>query len=204
MSLNEKAKKDAQSEYANKSNWFKFREGKNKIRVLVEPMAIYEDYKMGICYTGCGFKGAIKYLSYVIAYEEDKQEDGTIVVHKSLKLMKIPYRIFQYIASLELDEDYKFEGFPMPYDITIDAKDAGTKEVKYDCKPRPVRDDVPQNLLDQLKKERPIPTVIESLKKKNMEKHGATGVASTSQVDEADEGGVDYPEETINPEDIPF
>lgn len=193
MSLNEKAKQDAQSEYANKSNWFKFREGKNKIRVLAEPMAIYEDYAKGICYTDCGFKGSIKYLTYVLDYTDN-----------SLKKMKIPYRIFQYIASLELDEDYKFDGFPMPYDLTIDATQAGTKEVKYDTKPRPVRDPVPENILEQLKKEQSITTVIEALKKKNKEKHGTVGAGVTTRDNSDDGEGVEYPDGDISPEDIPF
>lgn len=201
MSLSDKIKQDEKSELAQKSEgWFKFKEGKNSIRILSEPMVIYEDYVKGICFTDCGFKGNIKYMAYVI----DNVDLG-------IKKMKIPYGIFQYIADLEDDEDWQFQGFPMPYDLNINATNAGVKEVNYDVKPRPVRTEIPDEIKIALAKKKPIVEVIEDLKKKNKEKHIAEGRfnamgATTAKTAPSHEGSdrIEYPVEDINPEDIPF
>lgn len=203
MSLLDKAKQDMQSEHARQGGgWFKFKEGNNKIRLLSEPVAIYEDYKLGMCYTGCGFQGSVKYLAYIYDYADN-----------SIKLMKIPYTIFENIGSLEMNEDYSFTGFPMPYDINIDAKGAGTKEVKYTLTPRPVRNEVPAPTIEELAKKKTVSEVIDILKKKNEEKHREDGTwerihGGQSAPDEGSvhqkEPGIQYPEEEINPQDIPF
>lgn len=201
MSLIDKLKEDEKSEHAQRSdNWFKFKEGKNSIRILTEPIAIYEDYKLGMCYTDCGFKGSIKYMAYVI-----DNADGMI------KTMKIPYGIFQYIANLETDEDWSFEGFPMPYDLNIQATGAGQKEVKYDVKPRPQRTDVSEVVMNTLSKKKTIPELIVMFKQRNKEKHLADGtfnsLGAKKEVKEEKNympTAIEYPEEEIDPADIPF
>lgn len=199
MSLSDRAKQDAKSENAQpRGGWFKFLEGKNKIRILVEPETIYEDYKLGICYTDCRFKGSIKYLAYIWDYA-----DSTI------KLMKIPYSIFNWIAEQEEDEDWNFTGFPMPYDITISAKDAGTKEVKYSTTPSPNRKGMSEEILADLKSRKPIADIITGLKKKNEDKHHSEGTYDRlhdqgEQVASPEHENIKYPDGDFPVEDIPF
>ncbi len=200
--LSEQAKQDAKSENAQvRGGWFKFKEGKNRLRVLVNPEVIYEDFKLGMCYTDCRFKGSIKYLAYVWDYA-----DG------SVKLMKIPFSIFNWIAAQETDEDWNFQGFPMPYDITITAENAGTKEVKYSTTPSPKREPMSEEVLADVKRRKLVAEIIAGLKEKNEEKHRSDGTWDTlhasaeeqEQVAPPEKEGVKYPEEDINPEDIPF
>jgi hypothetical protein len=207
MTLAERAEQDAKSEQAQaRGGWFKFKEGKNRFRILAEPQVIYEDFKLGICYTDCGFKGSIKYLTYIWDYLDE-----------TIKLMKIPFSIFNWIASLELDIDWKFDGFPMPFDITVDAKDAGTKEVKYSPTPSPRREEMPAEVIDDLKRRKPALEIIDGLKKKNEEKHRGDGTWDDLHAEGTEKTGepsakkstllndpIKYPEEEINPEDIPF
>jgi hypothetical protein len=181
MSLADKLKQAESNEMASVSGgWYKFKEGQNMFRLLTEPVAIYEDFKRGMCYENCGFKGSIKHLCYVLDRADNK-----------IKLFKLPHTIFKWLVSLEADPDWIFDGFPMPYDVNIEAKGAGTKEVDYNPKARPVKEAVKDELLAELAKKDKVEIIIEKLKAKSKEKNqGATPV--------------EYPTEEIMPEDIPF
>ena len=206
MSIKDKIAKANNSEYAKKSgDWFKFKEGDNTIRILTEPEILYEDFKLGICYTDCGFQGSVKGLVYIL-----DRADGCI------KLMKLSYNLLQQLESYESDSDYGFSGFPMPYDITVKAEKAGTKEVKYTYLPRPVKE-VEQKIINDLAQEKPCAEVIDIMKEKNIEKHKADGTwdrirseqeAIGKEINDAvqkapadDVPTIEYPE---NDSDIPF
>ena len=45
------------------------------------------------------------------------------------------HTIYKQIEALQMNEDYKFYEVPMPFDLTINAKGAGTKEVVYTLMP---------------------------------------------------------------------
>ena len=47
----------------------------------------------------------------------------------------LPHVIYKAIEALQLNPDYEFREVPMSYDITINAKKAGTKEVEYQLLP---------------------------------------------------------------------
>lgn len=187
------------------SDWFKFKEGINIVRILVEPAPMFEDYKMGICYHDCGFQGSPKFLAYIL----DKS-DGKI------KLMKIPNVINEQIIGFEKSSRFTFDGFPMPYDLEINAKNAGTKEVVYTVLPG-TEDILSENVLFEIEKKKPVIEIIEILKKKNLEKHMADGTRNRilqerdsikKQINDAKARAVDidpnYPQNDIDPEDIDF
>ncbi len=188
MSLLDKAKKDQENEHAKKGGgWFKFKEGDNRLRILVEPIAIFEDYNLGICYTACGFTGNIKYLTFVYDFADNQ-----------IKLWKMPYGLFQDLAGLETDEDFAFSEFPMPYGLNIKAKDAGTKEVKYTLIPSPKRVPLPEYVMTEIsKKADDLPKIIETMKKKNEEEHKANGMYeklhAKGNTAPADASNVEYP-----------
>lgn len=206
--LSDKIKEAETSEHSVGSNggWFKVKEGMNSLRILSEPEIMFEDFKMGICYHNCGYHGNAKYLTHVL-----DRADGKV------KLYKIPYGIFQTIAGFEKDEDYGFDGFPMPYDIKINAINAGTKEVKYTVIPSPKTSPVGDEVLDVLSKQKPCKEIIGIFQEKNIEKHKGTGYFQEQQkaleelATSLAQGGslkpeesVEYPEDDVNPEDIPF
>lgn len=223
MSFAEKIKKQEeeakQAGYASSgSEWFKIKEGDNIVRVLAEPEMIFEKYKVGICYTDCGYEGAAKFMTYVAVREQGL--DGT--EEWVLRTAKLPYKIGTTIADLQNDEDYRFDEFPMPYNIKIKAKNAGSKEVEYSVISSPNRTPVPQPVLDELAKKKSISEVVNLLKEKKKAEHLADGTfqanqarkneiqqeidkrRGVAQANPQDSALPDYPEEEINPEDIPF
>lgn len=128
MSLKEKMAKDREDnkEHIDQSGgWYKFSEGVNVFRILVEPEVLYEAYKLGICYTNCGYTGTPKYLTYLLDRKDNQ-----------IRLFKLPFKIFKTISEYQLDEDYAFDNFPMPYDIKVKAEGAGNKEVIYTTLPK--------------------------------------------------------------------
>lgn len=194
------------------SDWFKFKEGANTFRILSEPVIFFEDYKRGICYTDCAYQGSAKFLTWILDRADNK-----------IKLGKFPYTKGIEIVSMENDVDYGFTGFPMPYDITINADDkVGTKDVTYSAPlPRPIKP-LSQDILVELGKRKPCEEIIEKLKEKNKQKHVADGTFQkeqdrkaalakelgdartkpTQKIEIAE--GIDYPQENIHPDDIPF
>lgn len=189
------------------SEWFKFTEGDNTFRVLAEPIMFFEKFKVGICYTDCGYQGSPRTLTWIV-----DRKDGKV------KLAKLPYTISEQIGGLENDLDYGFTGFPMPYDITIKAVGAGTKEVSYSAPlPRPVKP-VSDQILAELATKKSISEILETMKKNQKEKHMKDGTWQKEQdrkaqlkkelgdarkADPVDESTIPYPDE-INPADIPF
>lgn len=98
-----------------KGEYFKPLEGANKVRLVSNPLP-HDSVYMG--------KPQFKWLCQVL-----DRKDGKI------KPYFMPNTIYRFIADLQLSEDYRFDGLPMPYDITINAKGAGTKEVQYSLIP---------------------------------------------------------------------
>lgn len=206
--LNEKIDQANKSEFSSGSGgWFKMKEGLNQFRILTEPELMFENFKFGICYHECGFEGNPKYLARVL-----DRADGKV------KLYKIPFSIFKTIASFEQDDELTFTSFPMPYDVKVTAKGAGTKEVEYTVMPSLKREPLSEEMTKMLSKQTPVKKIIETIQEKNIEKHKADGTWDKQQEklkkeaerkekqDKYDEEHPmpDYPEEDIKPEDIPF
>ena len=56
-----------------------------------------------------------------------------------IKTFFMPHTIHKFIEDLQTNEDWSFDEVPMPYDLTLNATGAGTKEVKYSVTPSPKR-----------------------------------------------------------------
>jgi hypothetical protein len=190
-------------------DWYKFVEGDNRFRVLAEPEMIFEKFGVGICYTDCGYEGNAKFLTYVLDRKDNK-----------IKLAKLPYTVGTTIAGYEHDEEYKFETFPMPYDIKVVAVGAGTKEVKYTVMAGRANTEVDPKTLSELQMKKSIADIIRKMKDNQKEKHLEDGtwqknqeakeknLASLKKAREEggpeEDKGYDYPADPIAPEDIPF
>lgn len=96
-------------------DYFKLKEGDNRIRLMTECLPHPGTYQG---------KPNFKWLCYVI----DKR-DG------KAKPFFMPHSIYKQIAALQQSEDYAFHDVPMPYEVTINAKGAGTKDVVYTILP---------------------------------------------------------------------
>lgn len=101
-----------------------------------------------------------------------------------IKEAKLPYTVVKAVRELMQDEEWSFEEFPMPRQINIKAKNAGTKEVEYTVIPSPKETKVDKAILEELAKKPTPEERVEALK-------GRVAPKKTE-------------EEDINPADIPF
>src|SRR3990167_9694116 len=123
---------------SSKGEYFQFAEGDNKIRVLSPGVPMGQHFlgnkkRPAICFgedEGCPFhkddstSTRPKWVMWVFDYADNK-----------IKLARMPYTIIQTVARLQKSSEYAFDSLPMPYDITIVAKNAGSKEVNYSVVP---------------------------------------------------------------------
>jgi hypothetical protein len=101
-------------------------------------------------------KRNFKWLCYVL----DRQ-DGKV------KPFFMPHTIYKQIEALQVNEDYAFEDVPMPYDLTVHAAGAGTKEVKYTL--MPARKNTPVTAIEhqELAAAKPLADLKKALDEKN-------------------------------------
>lgn len=92
-------------------NYLKLQEGENRLRLVSECLEHPGEYNG---------RPTFKWLCYVI-----DRKDGKI------KPFFMPDTIYKQIMGYQLNPEYTFDEVPMPYDITITAIGAGTKEVDY-------------------------------------------------------------------------
>jgi hypothetical protein len=96
-------------------SYLKLQEGDNRVRLMSECLEHPSEY---------AGKPTFKWLCYVL-----DRRDGKI------KPFFMANTIYKLIEALQLNPDYGFDEVPMPYDITINAKGAGTKDVVYSVIP---------------------------------------------------------------------
>jgi len=121
---------------------FKVLEGKNSIRILSEPRMVQSVYQG---------QPNTKFVAWVL-----DRADGKI------KLYYMPKTVLESISAFEEDEQFGFSSLPMPYDININAKGAGTKEVAYTVLPGKAGALTPAEL-DEFKAKKPIDEVVAKL-----------------------------------------
>lgn len=92
-------------------DYYKLKEGDNRFRLVSECLPHNGTYN--------GQRN-FKWLCYVIDRRDGK-----------LKLFFMAHTIYKHLEALQQNPDYAFSDVPMPYDVTVQAKGAGTKEVEY-------------------------------------------------------------------------
>lgn len=124
------------------SDYLRIKDGANRIRVVSDALPHPGEFKG---------KPNFKWLVYVL-----DRADGAV------KPYFMPHRIFKMLEDLQQDEEFSFEGMPMPYDIVINAKAAGTIDVEYTVVPRKPTSLTAQeiNLIDAAKPLKEIQTAI--------------------------------------------
>jgi hypothetical protein len=152
-----------------KGEYFKVKEGANKIRLVSKPLPHPGNYKG---------KETFKWLCQVIDLS-DLDEHGQPT--NKVKPYFMPHRVYKDIEALQKDPDYAFDEIPMPYNINIQAEHAGSKEVKYTVIPSPKRISL---TMEELKAIESAPTV-EELQAKIWESEKNAGVDTGSE--QADE-----------------
>jgi hypothetical protein len=189
------------------SDFFKFSEGDNKMRVMTDFIEVHS------LNDGKTFKG----LSSISDVEEKKwisegamNKDGYPVRKASvqgwawaiirnakdgdeLKIVKFGSKILSQLVAYRHNPEYAFENAPLPYDITIKAVNAGQMTVEYTVIPARQNTEVTADEMAKLNKKKTIETIVQAIKDKQ---EGKVAVKTPS--------GVEYPKEEIDAQDIPF
>lgn len=159
-----------------KGQYFKPKEGANKVRLVSACLAHPGEFNG---------KPTFKWLCQVLDLVDSK-----------IKPYFMPDKIYKDIASLQLDPDYAFEEVPMPYNINIQTENAGKLEVKYSVIPSPKRIPLTE---EELKAIASAPSVQE-LQAKIRESEGKAPAVSEEQK-QREHAEI---EAEINPSNIPF
>lgn len=127
-------------------DYLKHKEGPNRLRLLTMCLP-HQSY----------FKGerTFKWLCYVV-----DRRDGKV------KPYFMPHKIYKAIEALQQSDDYAFTSVPMPYDITVNAEDAGKMTVKYTVMPARKETPLTEDELSQLGKMKTLKELHETLKAK--------------------------------------
>lgn len=160
-------------------DYLKLKEGNNRFRL------------MSMCIPHAGeYQGRknFKWLCYVL-----DRVDGKV------KPFFMPHTIYKKIEALQVDDDYHFESVPMPYDLTINAKGAGTKEVEYSLIPAKKEIPLTADERTQLAAMKPLNEFQAALKEKNAQK--AAQPPPPMSEDHSDRGpdGADYDDSEVPP-----
>lgn len=149
-----------------KGGFYKYQEGDNRIRLLSECLPHVSVFS--------GQRN-FKWLCYIL-----DRRDGKVKAHF------MPHKVYKAIEALQLNPDYSFDEVPMPFDLTIHAKGAGTKEVEYTV--LPARKEVPLTKEEELEfyKQTPLDEVKAKLDEKQQQKGGSAPSAAEppSRIDE--------------------
>lgn len=202
------------------SDFYKFKEGDNKLHILTEPMIQVSRYGYGICYEGapyCNKEAIQKEFDQKVAEakaagksaEEIKKIKPANLTKKwmcwaidranqELVLVTLPYGVSKTLGEMKASEESGWEGWPMPFGINIKAKNAGKVTVEYEVIASRNNTAITEEELADLAKKTPVDQILDRMKVKAREK--VEGASSAP----AGEPGVDYPVEDINPDDIPF
>jgi hypothetical protein len=164
------------------------------------------------------FKPSVRYACYVL----DKTDN-------EIKMAEFPYSVQKGIAALQENPDFAFEELPMPYDIRITYNKEESPANMYTVTATPKNDPLTEEELATLKdkmEDFSPEDYVEKKKEKQMESDQEAGVWISEEkrkqnekdwldrVNSKNEGGnekaeeetptIDYPEDDIKPEDIPF
>lgn len=157
--------------------YFKVKEGTNKIRILSEALPHQSFYK--------GNK-TFKFVTWVWDYSDSK-----------VKLYFMPVTVAKSLENLQKDPEYTFDEVPMPYDVTINVKNAGTKEVDYQLTAARQNTPIGKEVEDAFATKAPLGEVIAKLKENERNDPEKQAPVYEAPISSTDIGEVKL-------EDIPF
>ncbi len=159
----EQRKKAEQAGMISGGDYLKLKEGQNRMRLMSECLPHAGEYQG---------KKNFKWLCYVL-----DRRDGKV------KPFFMPHVIYKALEAFQTSEDFYFDDVPMPYDITVSAEGAGTKEVKYTVMPGKAKD-LSGSELQQLTDQKPLVDLQAKLKEKREKGTGDSNGHSQSNMDE--------------------
>lgn len=171
-------------------DFYKLKEGSNRVRII-SPF-----YGVTTINRGGKYGGIVTQTN--VAHDDDTTSYkgwAWAVIRETgdLKILQLSKTILSHIYSLKNGQDYQFDGYPMPYDITITAIGAGTKDVQYSVQPARQNTEVTEEEIQMVNKKKFIGDII--------------GAMIAKQDGKVPEKKIAYPTAAngdVNPNDIPF
>lgn len=166
------------------SDFFRFKEGSNKMRILTDFQLVKSVWKgqtpLGIDYVGRETSDGetIRTQGWAWAYLLETSE---------LKIVQFGKVILSQLVELKNSAEYHFDNFPMPYDIDIKAKDAGKQTVTYTVIPARANREVSEAEMSALNKKKPIKDIIELMLEKQQIKGGKDTIEYPKEENHLDE-----------------
>ena len=137
--------------------------------------------------------------------------DKKVMDVNTLMIADLPHSVMTKIMTMKADEDMgtAFKGWPMPYDVKVVVKKKDTKgrawtakDVEYDVIASTKHTPLTNEESEDLAKETPMRQILEKMQEKARVKFESEGGEVSN--DGNDGGGIDYPTDNSNPDDIPF
>lgn len=133
-------------------------------------------------------------------------EKGSAITIGELAIVDLPNGVAEKLLGFKRDKDMgtSFDGFPMPYDVKVvvtrkKVANPGPKDIEYDIVASQKHADVTDDELAMMEKKTSVADIVERMGVKAKEKfEGGGGDENETS------GGVEYPKDDINPDDIPF
>lgn len=181
-------------------DWVDATEEKKKEERSKDYLNIEEGANKFILLTHCApmaqvFDTATKKYRFAEGGEKNPSIKGVCWVLQDdvIKMARLPYTVVKSIRALQNDPEWDFTEFPFPHPLTVNAKNAGTKEVEYTSNASPKKVTIPAAILEELKKKPSPEEMIAKMKEK------AVVAPRPAQAEKSD-----YPTEEIDPAEIPF
>lgn len=176
VSFAERRKQAEKAGLLGSGDYLKLKEGANRLRLMSECLPHPGEYK--------GTK-TFKWLCYVI-----DRVDGKV------KPFFMAHVVYKQIEALQMDPEYAFADVPMPYDVNVNAKGAGTKDVEYTVVAARKNTNITPAEMDDFETQKPIAELQAALTKEKQDEHHQP--AARADVPTISTGA------PISDEDIPF
>lgn len=175
------------------SDFYKFPTGDTKLRILTDFTQTYALYE--------GEHPNSKYVKMLTHYEKPGANQSVSSsawawadIQGTLKIVKFPYSLMKALSDMSKDPEWEFTNFPMEYDLTVG--NTGQGGARYSLRGSPKRSPVAKEVVDALAKKTPCEEIV----KKIIDRQGGKVEVKPDPMKPYDK----YPDENIDPKDIPF
>lgn len=164
--------------------FYKYKEGDNRIRLMSECLPHTSSFN--------GQKN-FKWLCYVLDRREGK-----------VKAHFMPHKVYKAIEALQANPDYAFAEVPMPYDVTVHAVKAGTKDVEYTVMPARKETPLTRDEEADLHKQKPLEELQQALKDKQKSGQPSAPPAPADEPPHPADDSDEHPEDCNCKACVPF
>jgi hypothetical protein len=164
------------------NDFYNFPVGETKMRIMSDPVEVVQKFGGGkYQFAAKGTEGASS-KGWVWASIRPSNE---------LKIVKLPYIVIKQLNVFRTNEEYFYESYPMPYDVTLTATGEGKKR-RYTLSASRKNTDLTEEEAGELTKKTPIADIVQRMK--NKQDNAQFGDIKT----------IKYPEEDLDFDNVPF